>query len=218
MGLFDKIKDFVNSGELDKITETVGNKVNAFLSEQTGVNRTHEASAERAAAPTASSELIATGNIMPKPCFTVEDEYGDKKYSFELSRDYIVFSSGCEFDPSYQYEPLSSEEYTEYDDNLPVISIGPNNKIYEAAESFEKNGTASGLNITVCDIPCFLFSTQFEEYGKKFYAYAFAAGTAREYEMLCVQYNPGIAGTALEKKLIAAVDNAAATYKEEKIN
>lgn len=218
MGLFDKIKDFVNSGEIDKITETVGNTVNTFLSEHAGVDRTNEAPASKAATPKASNDLLATGNILPKPCFTVEEEYGDKKYSFELSGDYIPFNSHCEFDPSYQYEPFSSEKYTAYNDVLPVVSIGPNDTIFDAAESFEKGEAVTKLNIKRCENPCFLFSTSFKEYDKIFYAYAFAAGSAREYEMLCVQYDPNIAGTALEKKLIAAVDNAAATYKEENIN
>lgn len=216
MDILDKIKEIIDSDAVKDITKAVGNAVNGFIEEQTSAQANRQAYPQpSAAAP--QGDIIATGSIPPKPYFTVEEEYGDKKYSFELSRDFIAFNSHCEFDPSYQYEPLSSEEYTEYDDKLPVISIGPNDDIYEAAESFEENGTASGLNTAACDNPCFLFSTRFEEYGKKYYAYAFAGGTAREYEMLCVQYTPNIAETALETKLTAALDHAAATYKEENI-
>ncbi len=165
-------------------------------------------------------DIAASGNIPPKPCFTVSDEYGDKEYSFELSGDFIEFNSHCEFDPSYQYEPFSNEEYTDYDGNLPIISIGPDDTIYSAAESYEKDGSVSDLGIKTakCGNPCFLFSTSFKSHDLINYAYAFAGGTAREYEMLCVQYSPAICGTALEKKLIAAVDHAADTYKESNLN
>lgn len=192
---------------------------NKDISEKKYSDNTTQAPAENTRkAP--SKDIAASGSIPPKPCFTVSDEYGDKKYSFELSGDFIEFNSHCEFDPSYQYEPFSNEEYTDYDGNLPVVSIGPDDTIYSAAESYEKSGSVSGMGITVtkCSNPCFLFSTTFKSHDLINYAYAFAGGTAREYEMLCVQYSPAICGTALEKKLIAAVDHAADTYKESNLN
>lgn len=216
MGLFDKIKSFVNSGELDRLTETVGKTVNTFLNEQAAAAQNHSAPSANQNS-NAPSDLLATANIPPKPDFTVNGDNGNKKYSFQLSGDFIEFSSHCEFIPSYQYEPLSSNDYTEYDGSLPIIAIGPGKIIHNAAESFEKGEAVTNITVTTCDSPYFLFSASFKEYDKKYYAYAFAKNTAREHEMLCVQYDPKLSGTALEKKLIAAVDKAAATYKETNI-
>ncbi|MCI7768652.1 MAG: hypothetical protein MSJ26_11840 [Oscillospiraceae bacterium] len=111
---------------------------------------------------------------------------------------------------------MSSDDYTEYDGSLPIIAIGPSDIIYDAAESFENGEAVKDISVTECDSPYFLFSASFKEYDKMIYAYAFAKDTAREHEMLCVQYDPKLSGTALEKKLIAAVQKAAATYKETK--
>ncbi|MGN1137788.1 MAG: hypothetical protein ACI4SF_16400 [Oscillospiraceae bacterium] len=218
MGLLDKLKSFVDNGGIEKISSAVAKTVNTLADEAKNSAQAQETSAAAKSSvnntPSASGSILSTGNVPPKPYFTVEEEFGDKEYSFELSKDFIPFNSHSEFEPSYQYEPFSDDEYTEYDGNLPVLAIGPDDTVYKAAESFEKNGSVSGLKISESSNPCFLFSTFFEKYGLKYYAYAFAGGTAREYEMLCIQYKPDLSGTALEKKLIAALDKAADTYKE----
>ena len=164
-----------------------------------------------------SDELLKSAELTPKPYFMVESEYGPKRFFFELSRDFIEFNSHSEADPSYQYEPWSDEEFTGYNDDLPVMFICPDDDIYDASESFEKGEPVDELNITECELSCFLYSTSFEKYGKLFYAYAFASDTARETEMFCVQYDPRLAGTALEKKLKAALDHAVQSYREENI-
>lgn len=49
-------------------------------------------------------------------------------------------------------------------------------------------------------------------------AYVFAPGTTQEYNVLALTYNHDNKGTPLEKKLIAALDEAAMSYKETKVN
>lgn len=223
MGLFDKIKAFAENGGLDRLTETVGKTVNSLMNErqESSAASAAAAHAERSVNDNAASDkaekILGSGNVPPKPYFTVNEEYGDKKYSFELSRDFIEFNSHSEASPSFQYEPFSDEDFTEYDGELPVLCICVNNKIYDASESFEASGKAEGLDVVPCSHPCFLYSTSFTEYGKKYYAYGFASGTARETEMLFAAYSPKLSGTALEKKLIAAVDHAVQTYSESEL-
>lgn len=60
----------------------------------------------------------------------------------------------------------------------------------------------------------FAFKTKLPYYGKLLYCYGFRDGTAREREAFGLTYNKDIEGTPLEKKLIAALDDAASTYTE----
>lgn len=171
---------------------------------------------EQTAVPetSAAGDILGTASLPPKPDFTVKDDFGDKEFSFRLSGDFIEFNSHSEADPSFQYEPLSDEEYTAYDENLPIISICPNDTIYEAAENFENDGTLPEGEYQKCAGSYFLFTASLEERGRVLYAYAFAGGTAREYEALCLEYPPAVAGTELEKKLKAILDRAAESYSE----
>ncbi len=161
-------------------------------------------------------ELIKSALIPPKPSFTFSEEYGDKKYTFELSRDFIPFNSHSEADPSFLYKPFSDEEFTGFEQGLPYIAIAPDyDEIYDAVERFENGEDVNDIAITKCGLPCFAFTVRFEKFGEMYYAYAFASGTARESEMLFVSYEPSLSGTALEQKLFSVLDNAAASYIEE---
>ncbi len=192
-------------------------KIKKIIENHTSDNSSTVEEAHTSDSVSTENDILSTGNTPFKPYFTVEDEYGDSCYSFELPRDFIEFNSHTEFMPSYIYDPFCTEEFTGYKENTPIIAIGPYDTIYDAIESYKETGTVSELEITVCENPCFLFSTKFEEYGEIIYAYAFADGSARESEMLCLQYPLNIVGTELEVKLMSALDHAAATYKEENL-
>ena len=150
------------------------------------------------------------------PLFKVEDEYGDKIYSFQISEDFTVFDSNME--PSFQYYPYSDDDYDGYDDVLPVIAIGPNDRIYEACRQLENGETVDELEITKVKSDYFLYRTTFEEKGKIIYAYTFASYTSREWEGFILTYNPDVKGTALEQKLKSALDTVIRTYKERDID
>lgn len=188
MGLFDSLKKLVKLTEVS--AKSAGTTVNP-------IKKTDKS-------------ILDSGNIPPKKSVIVGDEYGDKKYTFRLSGDFIEFNSHCEMNPSYQYEPYSSEEYTGYLNNYPNIFIGPYDDIYDAVE----NDRPIGNGYEKLDNKYFAFKTKLFYYGELLYCYAFRDGTAREREMFGLTYNKDIEGTALEKKLMAALDEAASTYTE----
>ena len=193
---------------LDKLTDAVkavGNKLHGENAAPAAVT------APKAEEP--KDSLLESASIPPKPDIKPEYSIDDKYYSFSLSGDFVDYDSHCEIDPSFQYEPYSTELSTEYDGKLPIIAIGPNNDIFSAAISYEGGGRLpSGAKL--CEKPSFLFSMKFSEHNKTIYAYAFAGGTARAHEMLYLEYDPAIEGTALEKKLCSILDRAAETYME----
>ncbi|MGN0587521.1 MAG: hypothetical protein ACI4JF_09570 [Oscillospiraceae bacterium] len=201
MSFFDKLEKAAKA--VEKIVESSG-----ALSEARSAF-----SAPRPAESAPKDPILESASVPPKPDFKAESSFGDKVFSFELSGDFIEFNSHCEMEPSYQYEPYSTENYTEYDGKLPVIAIGPNDTVFNEAVSYEGGGPLpSGAKS--CESPSFLFSMQFSEHNKKIYAYAFSGGTARAHEMLFLEYDPSVAGTALEKKLFSILDRAAETYIE----
>ena len=167
---------------------------------------------------TTPDRIIKSAGSPLLPPFTFEDEFGEKAYSFQISEDFTVFNSHSEMDPSFQYYPFNDENYDGYDDALPIIAIGPNDKIYDACSQLENGETVDGLNITPIESDFFLFKVTFEEYSKITYAYGFSSGTAREWEGFMLSYNPDVKGTALEQKLITALDEAVKSYKERELD
>lgn len=166
-------------------------------------------------------DILESGDIPSKPSVKRSTFFysGDEKFdvTFMLSGDFIEFNSHSEIDPSFQYEPFNDEEFTSYDETLASIGFGPfDDQIYDAAENFVKNGKSSGREFLKSDSKYFLFRATFSYYNKILYAYVFAPDTAMEYQALGLEYNPDVEGTSLEKKLIAALDEVATTYKETK--
>lgn len=157
-----------------------------------------------------SQDILDSGNIPAKKSFLVEDEYGYIKYTFSLSGDFIEFNSHCELNPSYQYEPYSNRGFTGYLENYPQIFIGPYDDVYNAVETDEPVGE----EYEKLDNKYFAFRTKLSYFGQILYCYGFSHGTAREFEMFGLTYNKDVEGTPLEKKLMAALDEAASTYTE----
>lgn len=223
MGFFDSLKKIVNAAE------TVSKQLNTSTVSSSS-NNTSTASSDAHVKKTLQS-VLDSGSIPAKPSvkretttFGGEDANDEFNVSFMLSGDFIGFDSHCELDPSFQYEPDSSEDFTEYDERFPVIAIGPDiasgNQVYNAAEKYLKEGALSGRGFEKIDNGTFLFKTKFDypNFGLLLYAYVFSDKTVWGHQMLGLQYSADIEGTALEKKLIAALDEAASTYTETKIN
>lgn len=163
-------------------------------------------------------DIVESGNIPPKSASLHKDEFGDKEYSFMISGDFIEFNSHCEVMPSFQYEPFNDADYTGYNELLPQIGIGPNDDIYSAVEEYEENGSLPDESYEECDSKYFAFRCSFKAYNRKYYAYGFRSNTARELEMLSIDYLPDIEGTPLENKLKAALDEIALSYSEKIMN
>ncbi len=208
MGFFDSLKKIINAAE------TVSKQLNSASASAAPAPKKTEPAVSSVSAKKTPQNILDSGNVPAKQSVLIEDEYGDKKYTFRLSADFIEFNSHCEMSPSYQYEPYSSEAYTEFLQNYPNIFIGPHDDVYYAVE----NGQPIGKEYEKLDNKYFAFKTKLPYYGELLYCYGFRDGTAREREAFGLTYNKDIEGTPLEKKLIAALDEAASTYTETKIN
>lgn len=205
MGLLDilkKLADIASDSKSDE-AKTTANPQNKDV--------------DTAPAHNTPQDIINSGNTPAKPSVLFKDEFGDKEFTFMISGDFIEFNSHCEVVPSFQYEPFNDDDYTSYNEMLPQIGIGPNDDIYDAVEEFEENGSLPNESYEKCDNKFFAFRCTFNNYGRRFYAYGFRKNTARELEMLSIEYNPDIVGTPLEKKLMAALDEIASTYSETNI-
>lgn len=229
MGFFDALKKI--AGAAAKEIGEAAKEAAQSVSENKNSGNDAQGSTKPAAAPQKKTpaETIASGNNPAKASFQAKTEFfggetGDDMFDvkFMLSGDFVEFDSNCEVMPAYQYEPDSTAAennlYTGYESNLPHIGIGPDNGIYKAVEEYEKSGVLPNGDYEKCDSEYFAFRCSFDAHGLKYYAYAFKSGTTREKEMLSLDYLPDVCGTALEKKLIAALDEAASTYTETKVN
>ena len=200
---------------LKKITDTA---LNSKPTEAKSASKPQNTAKKPAPTLKTPQEIVESGNTPPKSPFLHKDEFGDKEYSFMISGDFVEFNSHCEVMPSFQYEPFNDDDYTEYNELLPIIGIGPNDDIYCAVEEYEENGTLPDENYEECDSEYFAFRCSFKAYNRKYYAYGFRSNTARELEMLSVDYLPDIEGTPLENKLKAALDEIALSYSENTMN
>ncbi len=215
MGFFDTLKKIAGAAAKEIGEAAKEAAQSAADNNNTAVKPQSSAAGTAKATP---ADIIASGNTPAKPSAEIKDKTygteGEYDMCYRLSGDFIEFNSHCEVIPAYQYEPFSDEDYTDFKDNLPQLGIGPDNDIFDAVEELDKSGVLPAGGYEKCDSEYFAFRGSFDKYGERYYAYAFRTGTAREKEMLFVNYNPDICGTALEKKLKAALDEAALSYKE----
>ena len=180
-------------------------------------------SAPAGTANTVNDNILSTGNTPAKASVKRETtffggEEGDDEFSvsFMLSGDFIEFDSHCELDPAFQYEPLNKEDYTEHKEGLPKVFIGPLNSVYEAAVRYNESGAPSGEDFESISNGTFLFKEMFDYFGDAIYTYVFSAVTTQENNAFALTYDRKFIGTPLERKLKAALDEAAATYCEIK--
>ena len=226
MGFLDALKKF--AGAVAKEAGEIAKEAGQAVSEnKSGASATQQNTAKDSSAQTKKtpSGIISSGNNPAKPSVERKTEFfggetGDDMFDvrFMLSGDFVEFNSHCEVEPAYQYEPdstaMENDLYTGYESNLPHIGIGPCDEIYDAVEEFEETGELPDGDFEKCDSEYFAFRCSFDNYGDKYYAYAFRSGTTREKEMLSVDYLPDVVGTSLEKKLKAILDEVASTYSE----
>lgn len=162
-------------------------------------------------------KLLASGNFPAKSSVLRECSFG-ADFTFMLSGDFIEFNSHSEMDPSYQYEPDNNDEFTGYKPDHPVIAFGPCDELYDAVDAYLENGERCGKDFREVNDGNFLFCTKLNYYDQLLYAYAFANETTWDHQMLGLMYPPALEGTPLEQKLLAALDEAARTYREVGVN
>ncbi|WP_124098038.1 hypothetical protein [Ruminococcus sp. Marseille-P6503] len=236
MGLFDKIlksaakaiDDAVdkngNTGTVPSLSKMMDNALGMKDKAVGGSS----APAENKSART-PERILESGTAAAKPSRLVNEIFYDGddtvielKYTFMLSGDFLPFRSGAgEVDYSALYLPYSSEEHgdNEYDSSLPCFCIvsAPENEIYDMIESC-RNGSVPDqafMFLKVSDLgEKIYFKAKVKLRGNILYFYALDRGMSWENNYIGVSYKPDVMGTPLEKKLMAAVDEAAATYKE----
>ena len=177
---------------------------------------------------TTDSTLIASGSQPAKEATVFEGIYFDEadgkevqiKYSFSISGDFIETEiAAMEVHNSFLYFPLSDDK-VDYE-KMPYLIIvnAAENFIYNAIEAYKNNKTIpEALTFEAIDSGKVYYKAKINYFGQILYMYALDRGFLWKNSYIGVVYNTDVLDTLLEKKLIAAVDQVAATYKEEVLN
>lgn len=216
MGLFDKIKSAFNSIDKEAI-ETVMNKVEDTI--ETMVDGTVEM-VKDFVEENKSTEGQDAVVLAPASHEVEMDDFGndDSEYrvSFRINDSFKEAKSHAgEVMLLNTYSPES--EYGE-EGKIPYIAIQNDDDVYCPVEEFKEKGTFDGaLELTPLGGK-FYFKAKKEYYGDIMYFY----GLDRldgfwENNGLCLVYPKSYAGTENETKLMKALDEVAASYREEKI-
>lgn len=157
--------------------------------------------------------------ILAPTSHLVEDEFDEVTISFKLNDSFVhVESHAMEVPIVEVYAPGCDPEYDDIDEaTLPSISLLCDDVTYEACESFKETGAIP------CAIACqalrgiFKFRAKLKyDNGLLIYMYGFdMADGALENTALCVIYPTEYEGTNDEKRLMAALDEAARSYMEK---
>lgn len=223
MGFFDKLRSFVDSGELDKITDAVGKTVSTLLNEQTAVGSSAQsASQSRPASQNISEQAVSHAKPSRRvtECFYDGDDAEiTVEYSFMLSGDFVNSDSGAgEVDYCAVYAPECTDDYAEYEPSTPVFLImnAPEKEIYDIIDNYKEGKVISSCEITKVSLPNsrIFFKAKLAHRGVITYFYALDRGKIWKNCYIGVNYPPSVAGTPLEAKLTAIVDEVAATYTE----
>lgn len=217
MGLLDALKKI--AGAAADIVEDVAAQANDALSSEE--KKVTESANSAGTQNQASATLLATADRAAKPSVRRETTFfgtDDAEYdvSFLLSGDFIAFNSHCELEPSFQYEPDNDADYTAYEKGLPNIFCGPIKVAYQAAKQYLETKEECGREFAAINNGTFLFRTKLPYAGDVLYAYVFSPDAVMPLDVLGLTYPASVEGTPLEKKLIAALDEAAETYTETK--
>jgi len=227
MGFFDKLKSFVSSGELDKITDAVGKTVNTILNEQAAAHSSSTGTVQTPPQTRPAPQNTAAKPVSPaKPSRRITDTFYDGddaeitvEYSFMLSGDFVESDCGAgEVDYIAVYAPECTDDYADFENSDPIFVVmnAPEKEIYDLIESYKKGAAVTACETTRVSLPNsrIYFKAQLTHRSKITYFYALDRGEIWKNCYIGVKYPPNAAGTPLEAKLKAAVDEAAATYTE----
>lgn len=238
MGFFDKLKEITNA--VNKVTNTVGNVEHFVKNPQDEAARIAENAARRAADQAVSKAVnsvraadpinqntaSSNGNcggqqvtLAPSRTVTEEECADDKDYvmTFSLSSDFVRFDShAAEVPVSFIYAPGETEETAEYSSDRPCFGIFLDDTVYNAVESYKNTGSIPNAFEVTPREGKFLFSAKIPYYNYVLYFYGMDRCDGYwENNGIGIQYPRSIIGTPLESAVIAAMDEAARSYKEE---
>lgn len=178
---------------------------------------------------TTPQEVLDTASIPAKPSRKIEFEVFDGenaeirvKVTFNLSGDFLETAGDVHYLASYL--PTIDDDYdADYSDsNTPLFGVldVDDEIIYNMAEKFDKGGVPENamMFLRVDDMgPRIQFKAKVKNrFGKIEYFYNCQFHdefNPQSYISVC--YNADVVGTPLEKKLMAAVDEAARTFRRE---
>lgn len=180
-----------------------------------------------------SPEVLATGNVPAKPSRKVDFEIYDgedgeirTKVTFDLSGDFLDTDGDICYIASY-LPNINDDDYDSgySDDNTPLFGVvdAPDNKIYELIKKVENGGVPENamMFLPVNDMgPRARFKAKVENRGKIEYFYYCPLYDYMPDFKTCftVSYTHNVVGTPLEKKLMAAVDEAVRTMQREVVS
>ena len=158
----------------------------------------------------------------PKPSRECINDFGvDGK--FMLCGDFVESKSHAgEVEILYVYAPDCDDKYIGYSGKEPYFMISSGiDEVYCNVTDFLESGTVDGvLNFEKRNVGSSLFYAEMDYYGDRLAMYAFARDDAygddgdKEPFGLCVVYGSDLVGTELEKRFLAALKEAAETYRE----
>lgn len=177
---------------------------------------------------TTPQEVLDTASIPAKPSREITYEIFDGKdaeirvkVSFDLSGDFI--ETECDFDYGAMYLPNCDDDFDDNysDSNTPYFEMvsAPDDEIYYMIDKCRNGGVPDDalMYLPVNDMgPYVCFKAKVEDRGRATYFYY--CPLYEHCDLKCqfgVSYNSDSFGTPLEKKLMAAVDEAVRTMKRE---
>ena len=222
MGLLDRfLKDAAK-----KIGESLENGAGGLLNELSGrtADTVSGVPVPEAEEPGEVSALLATGELPAKPSELRKELFYDGgngdieiEYSFMLSEDFVLGDCGAaEVDYYAEYHPTDERCDGE---EIPCFCVmnAAEAPIHEMIERYKHGGTPKDVYLfeRVSDFGekiYFRVSARF--YQSVYYFYAIDRGLTWKNCYIGVTYGENVRGTALEKKLMCAVDEAVRTYRE----
>lgn len=167
-------------------------------------------------------EVTGTASKPPKPSRECINDFGvDGK--FMLCGDFVESKSHAgEVEILYVYAPDCDDDYIGYSGKEPYFMISSGiDEVYCNVTDFLESGTVDGvLKFEKRNVGSSLFYAEMDYYGDRLAMYAFARDVSYGDEVekepfgLCVVYGSDLVGTELEKHFLAALKEAAETYRE----
>lgn len=171
--------------------------------------------------PSASQNPLPGGELLLLPTSHVAEEtfYGDGDSEFRTTfRVNDAFkpakSHAGEVDMLHTYAPFC--EYGE-EGAYPCLAILSDDLVYTAVEEFKETGRIKGALACLPLSGTFFFKAKIPYHGDLMYLYGMdCCGGYIENQGLCLVYPKALAGTEAEGRLMAVLDEAAASYREER--
>lgn len=227
------LKDLFNQA-MDKKNEAINGTSSSTASSKPNTATSSTSSSKRSNCAytrptyTTPQEVLDTASIPAKPSRKIEFEVFDGenaeirvKVTFNLSGDFLETAGDVHYLASYL--PTIDDDYdADYSDsNTPLFGVldVDDEIIYNMAEKFDKGGVPENamMFLPVNDMgPRSRFKAKVEDRGRATYFYY--CPLYEHCDLKCqfgVSYNSDSFGTPLEKKLMAAVDEAVRTMKRE---